>query len=196
MRKPSFDTAATGYSNCENALGELLKGLQVPPEIVAQIVAMLREDQGQAESKLNAEMARLNARLSAIRNRMDAAYVDKLDGKIPEDFWGRKMGEWRAEEQQVKLAIERLAGAEISDSALDAEKVFELANNAYLLYFSQDSTEKAKLLRMLGSNFSVGDASVTPAYRYPFNLIFQRANLNEWSGREDSNLRPPGPETG
>lgn len=36
----------------------------------------------------------------------DATYVDKLDGKIPEDFWERKMNEWWTEEQQAKLAID------------------------------------------------------------------------------------------
>jgi chorismate mutase len=83
-------------------LGEPLKGLQVPPEIVSQIVATLREDQKKAQGKVSAEQTRLESRLSAIRNRMDVAYIDKLDGKIPEDFWDRKMSEWRVEEQQVK----------------------------------------------------------------------------------------------
>jgi site-specific DNA recombinase len=168
-------------------LGEPLKGLQVPSEIVAQIVDTLREDQKQAGRKLSAERTRLDSRLTLIQNRMDAAYADKLDGKIPVDFWERKMSEWRTEEQQVKLAIDGLTGAEISDSALDAQKVFELANKAYSLYVSQDSTERAKLLRMTCSNFSVDAASATPTYRYPFNLIFQRAKLEDWSGREDSN---------
>jgi catechol-2,3-dioxygenase len=39
---------------------------------------------------------------------MDAAYMDKLDGKIPEEFWERKMTDWRMEEQQVKMAIQGL----------------------------------------------------------------------------------------
>jgi site-specific DNA recombinase len=177
-------------------LGEPLKGLQVPPQIVAQIVDTLREDRKHEECKLSAERTRLDSRLTTIRNRMDAAYADKLDGKIPEDFWERKMSEWRAEEQQVKMVIDGLATAETGDRALDAQKVFELANKAYSLYFSRDSTERAKLLRMICSNFSVDAASVIPTYRYPFNLIFKRAELEEWSGREDSNLRPPGPEPG
>jgi site-specific DNA recombinase len=172
-------------------LGEPLKAVQVPPAIVAQIVATLREDQNKAENRLEKERARLESRLTSIRNRMDSAYIDKLDGKIPVDFWERKMTEWRAEEQQVKLALDGLANSENTDRALDAQRVFELANKAYLLYFSQDSTEKAKLLRMMCSNFSVDAVSATPAYRYPFNLIFERAKLEEWSGREDSNLRPP-----
>ena len=31
-------------------------------------------------------------------------------------------------------------------------------------------------------------------YRKPFDLIFERAKNEDWSGREDLNLRPPGPE--
>jgi hypothetical protein len=39
---------------------------------------------------MNAERSRLEGRLTAVRNRIDAAYVDKLDGKISEEFWERK----------------------------------------------------------------------------------------------------------
>jgi hypothetical protein len=66
----------------------------------------LREDQQQAASKVSAERSRLETRLTAIRGRIDSAYTDKLDGKIPEDFWERKMNDWRLEEQQVKMAME------------------------------------------------------------------------------------------
>jgi hypothetical protein len=134
--------------------------------------------------------------MTGIRNRMDMAYVDKLDGKIPEDFWERKMSEWRMEEQQVKMAIQGLGNAETGDRALDAQRIFELANKAYSLYVSQNTVEKAKLLKTLFSNYSVDAVSVTPTYRKPFDMIFKRAHLEEWSGREDSNLRPPGPEPG
>ena len=168
-------------------LGEPLKSLQVPETVVSQIVTTLREDQKHSASKVNAERARLEARLTAIHNRMDGAYADKLDGKIPEDFWERKMNDWRMEEQQVKMAIEGLSNAETGDRALDAQRILELANKAYLLYFSQDSTEKAKLLRMLFSNCSVDAISVTPTYRKPFDMIVKRAKTEEWSGRLDSN---------
>jgi hypothetical protein len=175
-------------------LGDPLKNLQVPSEIVTQIVDTLRNDQKQSDSRLSAERTRLESRLTGIRNRIDAAYIDKLDGKISEEFWRRKTDEWTLEEQQVNLAIAGLTNAEMADRALDAERVFELVNKAYLLYVSQNSDEKAKLLRLMCSNFSVDGVTVTPTYRYPFDLIFKRAKTKEWSGREDSNLRPPGPE--
>ena len=41
-----------------------------------------------------------------IHKRMDDAYTDKLDGKIPQDFCERKMSDWRIEEQQVREAAE------------------------------------------------------------------------------------------
>jgi hypothetical protein len=159
----------------------------VPEEIVFRIVATLHENQQQSASKVNVERSRLEARLTAIRRRMDNAYTDKLDGRIPEDFWERKMSDWRMEEQQVKMAMEGLNSAETSDRALDAQRILELANKAYLLYVSQDSTEKAKLLRMLFSNCSVDAVSVRPAYRKPFDAIAKRAQSEKWSGRLYSN---------
>jgi catechol-2,3-dioxygenase len=69
---------------------------------------------------------------------MDAAYVDKQEGKIPEDFWERKMSDWRMEEQQVKMVIQGLINAQAVDRALDAQRIFELANSAYSLYVSQN----------------------------------------------------------
>ena len=177
-------------------LGEPLKHLQVPPEIVERVVAMLKQDDANAASKLDAERARLESRLKAVRNRIDSAYLDKLDGKISEEFWERKTNDWQGEEQQVSMAIQAVGGGDTAGRVLSAEKAFELANKAHSLYLSQDSHEKAKLLRMLVSKFEVGALSVKPTYVYPFDVIYERAKAAKWSGREDSNLRPPGPEPG
>jgi hypothetical protein len=43
---------------------------------------------------------RLSQRLSQVHRRMDQAYQDKLAGKISEEFWMRKSGEWQNEENQ------------------------------------------------------------------------------------------------
>ena len=94
----------------------------------------------------------------------------------------------------MRIAIDGLAEAETGDRALDAQRVLELANKAYLLYLTQDSVEKANLLRMLCWSFSVDNTSVTPTYRYPFDDLFKRAKLKEWSGRRDSNPRPSAPK--
>jgi hypothetical protein len=168
-------------------LGEPLKGLQIPEPIAAPIVSALRKDEGQATAKADAERSRLQARLTTIRNRMDSAYIDKLDGKISETFWERKSEDWRKEERSVLEALAQVTVVDAGDRALDAERVFELANKAHFLYVSQGNDERAQLLRMLCSNFSVNAVSTTPVYRYPFDRIFERAKTEEWSGGVDSN---------
>lgn len=155
-------------------LGEPLKGLQVPGKFVERIVSSLRQD-------LSAERAGLESRLAAIRSRQDQAYTDKLDGKIPEDFWERRMGEWRREEQQIKTAIDRIDKGDVNDRAVEAERVFELANRAYPLYASYDHVDKARLLKTLFASCRVDAASVKPIYKKPFDMIFKRADLEEWS---------------
>ena len=114
-------------------LGEPLKGLQVPQEVASKIVAALRDDGLKAKQNGSAERARLETRLASIQSRMDAAYLDKLDGKIPEEFWDRKRLEWQAEQQQVRMAMVGLKQAEGSDKAVDAQRIFELASRAYSL---------------------------------------------------------------
>ena len=169
-------------------LGEPLRGLQVPKDVVSQIVTTLRDDQATVISKVSEERSRLEARLTGILGRMDRAYSDKLDGVIPDDLWERKLSDWRMEQQQVRMAVQGLNYAEISDRAVDAQRILELANEAYSLYVSQDLTEQVKLIRMLFSNCVVDAVSITPTYRKPFNMIFERARfLEEWSGRLDSN---------
>jgi hypothetical protein len=42
------------------------------------------------------------------------SYQDKLDGKISEEFWMRKSGEWQAEENQNRTSMQ---GLEMNGSA-------------------------------------------------------------------------------
>jgi site-specific DNA recombinase len=119
------------------------------------------------------------------------AQFDKLDGKIPEDFWERKMSEWRAEEQQIEIALME-PNDSYADRVLSARRILELANKAYFLYVKQPPTEKAKLLKMVLSNCAIDAVSIYPTYRKPFDLIFQRTKTEEWCARGDSNSRPSG----
>ena len=117
--------------------------------------------------------------------------MDKLDGKISEEFWERKAVEWKAEEEQIQYAMRGLEQVK-PERILDGIKILELANKAYFLYVKQTLEEKAKLLRMVLSNCSVDAVSLYPTYRKPFDLIFERAKNKEWCARGDSNSRPSG----
>ncbi len=174
-------------------LGEVLKGICIPDDVVARITGALKHDQDNMQQNSKAQRERLAQRLEAIRSRMSQAYADKLDGKIPEDFWHRQMSQWQAEEQQVQQALDAMAQPK-ADIVLNAQRTLELANVAYSLYFTQKPAEQADLLRKVLLNCSIDAVNVTPTYRKPFDMIFERAKTKDWSGWADLNCRPLAPQ--
>ena len=61
-------------------------------------------------------------------------------------------------------------------------------NRAYSLYVRQNAADQGKLLEMVLSNCTTDGVNLYPAYRKPFDLIFERAKTEEWRARRDSNL--------
>ncbi|HET9183302.1 MAG TPA: recombinase family protein [Candidatus Angelobacter sp.] len=174
-------------------LVEVLKNIHIPDDVMTDIENKLTQAHVNGENKKKEQRQKLEQRLAAIRKRMDQMYIDKLDGKVSEEFWQRKTAEWQLEEQQVMMAIQGLEQAS-PDVLLNAKRILELANKAYFLYVTQNPAEQGQLLKKVLLNCRIDGASLYPTYRKPFDLIFERAKTKEWSGREDLNLRPPGPE--
>jgi hypothetical protein len=77
---------------------------------------------------------------------------------------------------------------------LTVARTFELAQKAHSLYLTRNHAERGQLLKTVLLNCATDGVSLWPTYRKPFDLIFQRAKNEEWSGRVDLNHRPPGPE--
>ena len=175
-------------------LGEVLKNIHIPDEVLEKIENSLEREHARSRNTATQQRGRLEQQLAAIRRRMDQAYSDKLDGKIPEDFWQRKMSDWQAEEQRIEMAIAGFTEQNATDRLLDAKRILELANKAYFLYLTRKPAEQAELLRKVLLNCSIDAVSVTPTYRKPFDLIFNRAKNEEWSGRADLNCRPLAPQ--
>jgi site-specific DNA recombinase len=162
-------------------LGEPLKGLQLGQDVISRIVSALHVDRRGAAKRIKMRRSDLESCLALIRDRMAAAYTDKLDGKIPEEFWAHRMNDWQLEEHRVKTTIERLDRLDVSDRIVKLRKNLELANKAYSLYVSRDLTEKARLLNTLLVTCSIDAKRLVPTYRRPFDMIFNRVGLEEWS---------------
>jgi hypothetical protein len=82
----------------EEELGDrqavVLKDVNIPHEILAQLTTSFTTDNRHREGAAKKEQERLEQRLASLRRRLDQAYVDKLDGKIAEEFWERMSAEW------------------------------------------------------------------------------------------------------
>ena len=174
--------------------GSILKAIQVPDGIATQVVESLEQESSRIREQQDDRRARLSQQADLIRRRMDQAYIDKADGKIGEEFWARLNSDLLAQEGRIEATLAALESEPNAEIVVGVKNILELAENAYSLYVSRNPDEQAELLRIVLSNCAIDELSVYPTFRKPFDLIFNRGKTKEWSGREDLNLRPPGPE--
>ena len=165
------------------------------------MVTALKSSRQDIRRETEARITAARARVDRVGRLLDAAYEDKLEGRIDEAFFQRKRAEWEDQRAAAQRELERLTLAD--DSSLDLGlRVFELANRAYDLYIEQQPSERAKLLEVLLSNCTMTDGELTPTYRKPFDILVDLANesqggsskndpdgggCQEWHPRGDSN---------
>jgi site-specific DNA recombinase len=111
---------------------------------------------------------------------MDQMYEDKLDGKIDDEFWTRKMNEWQEQERELESELSSLKVLVTAESVLTVKRIFELANRAHFLYFTRNQADRGQLLKSVLLNCGTDGVSLWPVYRKPFDVIFERAKKQEW----------------
>jgi hypothetical protein len=97
--------------------------VRIPEEVVQGIGASLQKVHVQMRKQAEQERARLERDLAALYSRMDAAYTDKLEGKITEDFWQRKQADWQTEETRIKSLISGLGENKRGERLLEVRRV-------------------------------------------------------------------------
>ena len=109
-----------------------------------------------------------------LQSRIDAMYLDKLDGRITADYFDAKSAEWRNQQDQCVADIQRLQNTDRTYIE-DGIRILELAKNARKLFDQQGSAEKRKLLDFVVSNSTWRDGKIASTYRQPFDLIAETA---------------------
>jgi len=110
-------------SEMAEELGVVLKNIHIPNATRAQLQESLSRDQDQGVDNATAQRNSLEQRLAVVQRRMDQAYQDKLEGKIPQEFWERKMLEWTEDERHIQAGLTRLE-VPSSGRILDAKRIF------------------------------------------------------------------------
>jgi site-specific DNA recombinase len=122
-----------------------------------------RREHREAIERLRAEHTRLGERINAM-------YIDKLDGKIGGDFFDKFAGEWREEQRRLQREIDRHETAD--QSYMDkGVQILELARNAQRLFERQKPREKRRLLNFVLSSCSSESGEVCAIFRQPFDLL-------------------------
>jgi len=65
----------------------------------------------------------MHQRLTQLRRCLEQTYVDRLDGKITQEFWEAKSAEWQEEEQALLASLREFEQAENPERALDRVRI-------------------------------------------------------------------------
>jgi DNA invertase Pin-like site-specific DNA recombinase len=154
----------------EKKFTDLLKGISFSEEVLTWVTAALREshkDQKQFHEEAIAKLQREHRRL---QDRIDSMYMDKVDGRIDNEFFDGKAAEFRSEQSRIMRDIEmhQVANRSYIEEGI---KLLELAHKAQALFESQPAMEKRKLLDCVLSSCRWKDGKLEADYRKPFDML-------------------------
>ncbi len=151
---------------------ELLGRLKFDDEVLEWVREALHASHANERREHEEAIDRLTAEHKRLQNRIDAMYIDMLDGKIGGDFFDRMAGQWREEQSRCLRDIERHQEAEQSYMH-EGMQLLELARNAQRLFEKQKPREKRRVLNFLLSNCTWEGGQIMATFRQPFDLLAQ-----------------------
>jgi hypothetical protein len=126
-----------------------------------------REDECKAHADA---IGRLQREHRCIQDRIDRMYEDKLDGRIDNDFFDRKAGEFRAEQARIMSDIARHQPA-MASYVDERARLADLARRAAALFEAQPTAEKRKLLNYVVNECKWKGEELVTVLREPFGMI-------------------------
>ena len=179
----------------DRQMADLVKAVEIDQKRLEWVKHGLKESHEDEQAYHNAQLEALNTKYTTIQRRLDQIYLDKLDGKIMEDFWRERHDQWRKEQEEVRGALQRHERANTSYYEEGVE-ILELAQQAYSLYVGASPQNKRDIVRSLLSNCTLTDTTLCPTYRKPYQLLRDALQTERKGERRDLNPRPPGPQPG
>jgi hypothetical protein len=154
----------------EREFTELLRGLAFDQEVLDWVTEGLRQSHEDEQREHEEAIARLQAEYARLQKRIEAMYIDKLDGRVGGAFYEAKSSEWRAEQRKIRDSIERHENA--NETYMDeGVAILELASRAAELFEKQEPREKRRLLNFVLSNSTWDGETLVPEFRQPFDMI-------------------------
>src|SRR5262249_29202924 len=128
--------------------GDLLGELVIPQPILEWLGdAVLSSDRTEQAARAQT-IKKLQARWEQIQSRIETMYLDKLDGRITEEFFNKHSDGWRREQNGLLGKIQEIQHATPAplDQAIDT---LRLTSRASELFLEQPAAEQRRLLQVV-----------------------------------------------
>src|SRR5262249_14270872 len=149
--------------------------LVVPPAIVEWLSdAILNSDRTEQAARAQS-IKRLQTRYDQVEARIETMYLDKLHGRITQEFFDKQAASLRREQDGLVRKIQDIqkATAAPMDQAID---LLRLTSRASELFLQQSANEQRRLLQTVLERAAWKDGALQAALFEPFE-IFRHSNL-------------------
>jgi site-specific DNA recombinase len=179
------------------AFARALAGMVLPAEWMEYLKVELRKGQVEAQRFHQESIDRLETECARIQRRLDQMYVDKLDGLIDADTYGRNARQWQEDLRAQRRAMGK--HDEAKQSYLEEGLVIlSLAQETPALFEAATRDEKRELLSHLLSNSTWANGTLTVEWRKPFVFLAEFASPGDEEPPSEealeggvSNVAPP-----
>lgn len=154
----------------ERQFSKLLGRLHFDEEVLEWVRDALHASHADQRREHEEAIKRHQTEYQRLQDRINAMYVDKLDGVVDTAFFDKMSSQWREEQNRCQREIDRLQEADKSYMD-EGVQILELARDAQRLFESQQPRQKRRLLKFLLSNCSWDDGEVVATFRQPFDFL-------------------------
>jgi site-specific DNA recombinase len=145
------DKGCGGYADCrrkyvreevpDETFAALLDKLQFDEEVLDWMRDALKASHAVEGCEQEQAIQRCQTQYKRLEDRLQAMYLEKLDGRIDNAFYDRMSAQWRAEQTRLLREIKRHSEAQESYME-DGLRLLELARDASRLFVNRPQTRK------------------------------------------------------
>lgn len=170
-------------------LGAIFKNMQMPKEILEQVIETLNEVHNNKVEFHNKHFDRITKEHKQTTQMLDNLYLDKLKMRITESDYDRFYISLRDKLADLNMQLSKLQEAE-DNYYITAKYILDLSTRAYDLFVSSEVEEKRQLIKLILSNLKLSGKKLVYIAEKPFDLILNCSENLEWCAWLESNQRP------
>jgi len=160
-------------------LTQYIEKIHIPDDVADSIGKFLKESHSGKVEYYNGISTGLKAQYEHFQKRIERMYEDKLDGSITEDFYNKKLLEYRAEQTNIQTRLNNLQNAD-SEYYTTGMFLLKLANKASDIFKRSEPDIKRQLIKIVLQNPVINDATLTATIRNPFSVFAEGASCHNW----------------
>jgi site-specific DNA recombinase len=168
----------------DREFADILQELVIPQPILAWLADAVVESDRSEQATRAQTVKRLQARYDQVKARIETMYLDKLDGRITQEFFDRQASAWRTEQDTIMRQIHVIQSSAPApvEQAID---MMRLTSRAADLFRQQTPGEQRRLLQVVIKNAVWREGELRTTLFEPFDIL--RHSNQESSRKEKEN---------